>query len=73
MLFVNGRFFYFNNDGKIYQYFIVKIRYPVIKKNALVLIIECTDMNWKTSNVNILCTSITRSSLWTSSNMIFQL
>ena len=28
----NGRFFYFNEDGKLDIYVIVKIRYPVIKK-----------------------------------------
>ena len=28
----NGRFFYFNEDGKLDINFIVKIRYPVLKK-----------------------------------------
>ena len=29
----NGRFFYFNDDGKLDLYCILKRRYPVIKKN----------------------------------------
>ena len=48
-------FFYFNNDGKLDIYYIVKIRHPFILKKSSVLSIECTEMNWKTSNVYSLC------------------
>ena len=48
----NGRFFYFNNDGKLDLCCILKRRYPVIKQNSSVISIERTEMNWKTSDVN---------------------
>ena len=35
-----------------------KKRHPVLKTNPSVLFIECTEMNWKTSDVNGLCVSI---------------
>ena len=54
----NGRFFYFNEDGKLDLHVIVKGRYPVLKINSSVPFIECTEMNWKTSDVNGLCISI---------------
>ena len=44
----NGRFFYFNEGGKLDIYVIVKIRYPVLKNNSSVLFIECIEMNMKT-------------------------
>ena len=54
----NGRFFYFRDDGKLDIYYMVKRRYPVIKNNSSDLFVEWNEMNWKTSNVNGLCTSI---------------
>ena len=53
----NGRFFYFNKDGKLDIHVILKRRYPVLKKSP-VPFIKCTEMNWKTSDVNGLCNSI---------------
>ena len=51
----HGRFFYFNKYVKIDLHVLVKKRHPVLKTNLLVLLIECTKMNWKTSAVNGLC------------------
>ena len=34
-------FFYFNNDGRLDLYYIVKRRYPVIKSNPSVTFIYC--------------------------------
>ena len=48
----------FNDDGKIYLYYILKRRYPVIKNNSLVLFVERTGMNWKTSDVTGFCITI---------------
>ena len=53
----NGRFFYFNNDGKLYLCYISKRRYLVIKKSS-VIFIEFTEMNRKTSDANGLCISV---------------
>ena len=52
----NGIFFYFNEDGKLDLDVIVKIRYSVLKKPSVILI-ECTEMNWKKLDVNGLCIS----------------
>ena len=41
----NGIFFYFNHDGKLDLYCILKRRYPIIKNNSPVILIECTEMN----------------------------
>ena len=43
----NVRFFYFNDDGKLDLYYILKIRHPVIKNNLPVILIECTETNQK--------------------------
>ena len=43
--FGNDIFFYFNNDGKLDLYYILKRIYPVIKKNSSVIFIQCTEMN----------------------------
>ena len=53
----NGRFFYFNEDGKLYLHVIAKRRYPVLKQSS-VIFIKFTEINWKISNVNGLCISI---------------
>ena len=42
----------------------MKIRYPVIKTNSLVLSIECIEMDHKTSNVHGLCISILNQMGW---------
>ena len=47
----NDIFFYFNEDGKLDLHVLVKKRHPFLKK-ASVIFIECTEMNWKTSDVN---------------------
>ena len=44
--------FYFNDDSKLYIYYIEKIRCYAIKNNSSFLFIECTEINWKTSNLN---------------------
>ena len=54
----NGRLFYFSGDGKIYLYYILKRRYPVIKKKPSVIFIECTRINWKHKYADSLCVSI---------------
>ena len=54
----NGRFLYFNENGKLDPYYILKRRYPVIKKESLVPFIECAEMTWKTSDANGLRVSI---------------
>ena len=54
----NGIFFYFNEDGKLYLHVLVKNIYHILKTNSLVLFIEFTEMNWKSSDVNVLCMSI---------------
>ena len=54
----NGLFFYFRDDGKLDIYYMVKRRYPVIKNNSSDPFVEWNEMNWKTSNVNGLRTSI---------------
>ena len=48
----NGGFFYFNDDGKLYLCYKPKGIYPIIKNNSSVILIECTETNWKTSDVN---------------------
>ena len=53
----NGRFFYFKEGGKLDIHVLVKKRYPVIK-NASVLFFECTEIHWKTSDINGSCISI---------------
>ena len=53
----NGIFFYFNKDGKLDLYILVKKKTPCSEKKS-VLFIECTEMNWKTSDVNFLCLSV---------------
>ena len=50
--------FYLNYYGKLDVYFIFKKRYPIIKKNASVIFIECTEMNCKHKYENGLCVSI---------------
>ena len=52
---VNGILLYFNNYGKLYLWYILKRRYLFILKKSSVLLIECTEINWKTSGVNGLC------------------
>ena len=42
----NSRISYFNYDGKLYLYHILKRRYHVLKK-ASVLFIGCTGINYK--------------------------
>ena len=54
----NGRLFYFNDNGKLDLYYILKIIYPLIKNNVSVLLIECIEMNWKCKNANGLCVLI---------------
>ena len=44
----NGRFLYFNEDGKLDLRVLVKKRHTVLKRNSSVIFIECTEMNWKT-------------------------
>ena len=54
----NGGFFYFNDDGKLDLYIVLKRGYSVLKKNSSGIFIEWTEMNWKTSDVNGLFISI---------------
>ena len=54
----NGRFFYLKDDGKLDLCYILKGRHPVIKNNSSVILIECTETNWKKSYVNGLCISV---------------
>ena len=49
--------FYLKDDGKLDTYYILKIRYLVIKKSS-VIFIEFTEMNWKHKDANGLCVSI---------------
>ena len=42
VFFGNGRFFYFNEEGKLDLHVLVKNIYPVQKTNSSVLFIECT-------------------------------
>ena len=44
----NVIFFYLDEDDKLDIHVLVKKRHPVLKKDSLVLFIECTEMNWKT-------------------------
>ena len=52
----NDRFSYFRYDVKLDIYY--KKIYPVIKKNASVLFIEYTELNWNVTYENGLCVSI---------------
>ena len=54
---VNDRF-YSNDDIKLDMYYISKRRYPVVKNNSSVLFIECTEINWETTDENIFFVSI---------------
>ena len=54
----NGLFFYFNDDGKIDIYVLVKEEIPCSKTNSSVIFIECTEINWKTPDINGLCITI---------------
>ena len=51
----NGIFFYFNDDGNLDLYYIVKYIYPVININSSIIFVEYTGMNWIASRVNGLC------------------
>ena len=54
---VNDRF-YSNDDIKLDMYYISKRRYPVVKNNSSVLFIECTEINWETTDENSFFVSI---------------
>ena len=43
---VNGRLFYFNNDGKLELFYMQKQIFLVLKINNSVLFIERTELNW---------------------------
>ena len=53
----NGRLFYFNNDGKLDIYYILK-KDTLLLKNTSVLFIEYTEMNCKVTDENGLRVSI---------------
>ena len=53
----NDRLFFFNHDDKLGIYYILKRRFPVIKINSLVILIECTEMDLKHKDENGLCVS----------------
>ena len=46
------KIFYFRDDGELDMYYILKIRHPIIKNSQSVTFVECTEMNWKTLDVN---------------------